>query len=87
MKFLESTKAQNLERIDFKGLTEPTTNLLRAISRHSTLKYINLNYINPFYRGQSYTDEDLTLLIDTLPDLETLLLNNCLKNKARSTVS
>ena len=87
VRFLETTESQSLERIDFKGLTPPTSALLAAVSRHPTLRYLNLNYINPFYRGQTYTDADLRKLLESCPDLESLLLNNCVKNKSRETVS
>lgn len=87
VEFLETTESQTLEKLDFKGLTPPTTELLTALCRHPHLKYLNLNYINPFYRGQTYSDEDLSNLLEKASYLETLLLNNCIKNKKRSTVS
>ena len=84
--FLNNTAATGLERLDFKGITPPTSELFQALSKHPTLKYVNLNYINPFFQGQTFTDDDLSVLIRSLPELNSLLLNNCLKKKKVKTI-
>lgn len=53
--FLLQTESKLL-KLDIKGVSNPTTALLKALRSQNDLRYLNLSIVNPFFNGSTFTD-------------------------------
>lgn len=68
-------------------MSAPSGELMQAIGDSTArLESLNMTFYNPFYRGNTFTDDDFLYMIKNQGQLKHLYINNSLRKKSISTI-